>query len=431
MFTLNCETSIEYENHVRIDRICHIIATGTFLMKPFADLSKTREGYLLIADITGYTRYLSESELEHAQETLTALLELLVENTRPPLVISRLAGDAVISYGLRGDFFQGQTFIEKIEDLYVTFRKAIERLVLNNTCRCNACANISTLDLKFFIHYGTFGIQRISNYTELVGSDINLLHRLLKNTVTEATGIKAYALYTDAAIRMLDVGELVETMRLHHEAYEHLGEVKVWVQDMHPVWETKRGATAVAFPSDRTWTSFDVVIGMPRERVWDYLVQPEFRNTLIGSDRMEIANRSNGRIAPGSVYQCYHGDKLVPQTILEWQPFESMIVQELSPLHPDVSAISEYRLEPVEGGTRLTKTSARPAGPLLGRILLRLLTPVFIPIVRRAFEAFKHQIESDYRAQYEAEEGVAIFTGEQIRLSAGDSLRDSSGDQPD
>src|SRR3990172_8390263 len=133
-------------------------------------MSKTNEGYLLIADITGYTRYLSESELEHAQETLTALLELLVENTRPPLVISRLAGDAVISYGLRGDFFQGQTFIEKIEDIYV---------------------------------YGTFGIQRISNHNELVGNDINRVRRLLKNSVTETTGFRAFALYTDAAIRML------------------------------------------------------------------------------------------------------------------------------------------------------------------------------------------------------------------------------------
>jgi len=216
--------------------------------------SKTYEGYLLIADITGYTRYLSESELEHAQETLTALLELLVENTRPPLVISRLAGDAVISYGLRGDFFHGQTFIEKIEDIYVTFRKAIERLVLNNTCRCNACANISLLDLKFFIHYGTFGIQRISNHNELVGSDINLVHRLLKNSVTEMTGFRAYALYTDAAIRMLEVGELAETMTPHHEAYEHLGEVAVWVQDMHPVWERKRSAIAITLPPGRIWS---------------------------------------------------------------------------------------------------------------------------------------------------------------------------------
>lgn len=375
-------------------------------------MSKTYEGYFLIADITGYTRYLSESELEHAQATLTALLELLVENTGPPLVISRLAGDAVISYGLRADFFQGQTFIEKIEETYISFKKAIERLVLNNTCRCNACINISTLDLKFFIHFGTFGIQRISDHDELVGSDVNLLHRLLKNNVTEATGFRAYALYTDAAIRMLDVGGLVESMALHHEAYEHLGEVKVWVQDMHSVWEKKRSTTAITFPSDRIWTRFEVDIHMPRERVWDYLIQPEFRNTLIGADRMEIANRSNGRVAPGSIYQCYHGDKLVPQTILEWQPFESMIVRELSPLLPEVSAINEYRLDPVEGGTRLTKASSRPTGPLLGRLLLRLLAPVFIPIVKRAFETFKHQIESDYRAHRVAPEAEAAFTGE-------------------
>jgi hypothetical protein len=66
--------------------------------------------------------------------------------------------------------------------------------------------------LKFFIHYGTFGIQRISGHDELIGSDINLLHRLLKNSVTETTGVRAYALYTDAAIQMLAVGDLVETM---------------------------------------------------------------------------------------------------------------------------------------------------------------------------------------------------------------------------
>jgi hypothetical protein len=88
-------------------------------------MSNSHVGYLLIADITGYTRYLSESELEHAQATLMALLELLVENTRPSLIISRLAGDAVIGYGLQEDFFLGQAFIEKIEDTYVTFRKAL------------------------------------------------------------------------------------------------------------------------------------------------------------------------------------------------------------------------------------------------------------------------------------------------------------------
>lgn len=43
-------------------------------------------GPILIADITGYSRYLNESELVHAEQTLSAFLELLVEQTRPPFM---------------------------------------------------------------------------------------------------------------------------------------------------------------------------------------------------------------------------------------------------------------------------------------------------------------------------------------------------------
>ena len=117
------------------------------------------------------------------------------------------------------------------------------------------------------------------------------------------------------------------------------------------------------------------------------------------SRRKLDSKRTHGRIAPGSVYQCYHGAKLVPQTILEWQPFERMIVKELSPMFPSTSAISEYRLDSTEEGTRLTKIMAHPTGPFLGRTLIRLLMPVFIRLVNRAFEAFKLEIEKDFRSQ--------------------------------
>ena len=38
--------------------------------------------------------------------------------------------------------FQGQTFVELIEDTYVAFRRAIDLMVVNTTCECNACRNI-------------------------------------------------------------------------------------------------------------------------------------------------------------------------------------------------------------------------------------------------------------------------------------------------
>lgn len=393
-------------------------------------MSDIHEGCLIIADITGYTRYLKESELKHAQDTLTALLELLVEKTRPPLVISRLAGDAVISYGLAENFFHWQTFVEKIEDTYVAFRKAIDLLVINNTCRCNACANISNLDLKFFIHYGTFGIQHISDHDELVGSDINLLHRLLKNSVEEKTGYRGYTFYTEAVIKHFDVTDAVESMTPHREVYEHLGEVKGWVQDMHPVWEKKRSEQLIAFPGDNIKGRYAVDIRMPREQVWDYLVQPEFRKTLIGSDKMEISNRSQGRIGPGSIYQCYHGDKVIPQTILEWQPLERMIVKELFPLNPATSFLSEYRLDSTDNGTVLTRSIGSARGPILGRLLLRLLMPIFDRMTSRQTAKFADTIESDYQKRIDETRDVLVPGQDQIRRAAAESLQDLENGQP-
>ncbi len=265
-------------------------------------MAAPNRGLLLIADITGYTDYLNESELEHAQETLSALLELLIEHTRPPLIISRLAGDAVISYALQGAFPGGQTFVEMLEDTYVAFRRAIELMVLNNTCQCNACANVSALDLKFFVHEGRFGVQRLSAHDELVGSDVNLIHRLLKNHVVEATGVRAYTLYTDAAVKYLELEEISIAMLPHAETVEHIGEVRLWVQDMHPVWQRKWDSVQVTIPPERIAQQLEIEIEVPPELVWDYLGIPEFRSIVIGSDRQEILHRKEGRIAPGTVF---------------------------------------------------------------------------------------------------------------------------------
>ncbi len=65
-----------------------------------------------------------------------------------------------------------------------------------------------------------------------------------------------------------------------------------------------------------------------------------------------MAKRRRGR-GEGSIYQCYHGDHPVPQTILEWEPFERMIVREVAQVAPSVSTVNEYRVETTRSGTKL------------------------------------------------------------------------------
>ena len=362
----------------------------------------------MIADITGYTMYLSQSELDHAQEILTALLELLLDHTRPPLVLSRLAGDAVISYGLSDNFYKGQTFLEVIEDTYVAFRKAIEQMVLNNTCRCKACANISNLDLKFFIHYGDFAIQHIGrtgtvrlteaerfrDHDELVGSNVNLIHRLLKNQVTEQTGLSAYTLYTSQAVEHLNLPGLVETLISLEETYEHLGRVQIWVQDMHPVWEQKHAAMHVVIPPDQVLGQFETEIAMPPDRVWDYLTDPRTLNHLIRADRLEVSHLAHGRVDTGTVYKCIHGNQTTPLTILEWQPFERILMQCAMPV-PGCHSLMEMRIVPSPNGTRLLQIFSKTRGPLPGRLASDLMMKGMAKKMKEDLESFRRDIEAD------------------------------------
>jgi len=356
----------------------------------------TRFGYFLIADITGYTQYLSVSELDHAQQTLTALLNLLIEHTKPPLIISRLAGDAVISYGLREGFLSGQVFIEMIEDTYVSFRRLLELMVRNTTCPCNACRNIGSLDLKFFVHYGEFAVQRLDAHDELVGSDVNMVHRLTKNHVTEATGLKAYTLYTRAAIEQLGLADEVDQFTALEETYEHLPPVQVFIQDMHPVWEAKRDALQVMIGPEDELYRLETEIAAPREAVWNYFVQPEHFNVLLGGDRTAIVQRKRGRVAVGSVYQCFHGDSYITNTVVGWHPFDDFVVQFLVPT-PLAGAICqvEIRLEETDLGTHFAEIIGKSTGPLLARLTADAGMKARQDHIRELVATFKKHIEDD------------------------------------
>jgi hypothetical protein len=49
-------------------------------------MAATEKGFLVIADISGYTSFLRNSELDSAAEHLRAFLDILIEHTKPWLI---------------------------------------------------------------------------------------------------------------------------------------------------------------------------------------------------------------------------------------------------------------------------------------------------------------------------------------------------------
>lgn len=357
-------------------------------------------GFVLIADITGYTMYLTESELAHAQGTLTDLLELLVNTTRPPFVVAQLEGDAVMSYAFEDGFVDTQTFLERVDKTYVEFRRAIELMVLNNACGCNACANVSALDLKFFVHHGTFVIQPVGDVSQLMGTDINLVHRLLKNSVTADTGQRAYLLLTQAAIDALGLAPDAERLVAHRESVADFGEVSVWVKDMHPTYEAVRESERILYESNQVLVTLRTDIPLPIDAVWAYANQSEFRNFIIGSDSYEVLDRMSGRISEDSTYQCYHGRMTVTQVVLDWIPFERVALRQviLSGKRP-TTTILDLRFSSNDTGTRFCQMVTRPSGPPLRRSMAALMLRMSARRAQTMIEEFRDRVVEDYHSR--------------------------------
>ena len=382
----------------------------------------SQQGYLVISDITGYTAFLSESELEHAEDSLRSLLNLLLEHTKPPLLLSRLEGDAVISYAHQGSFSQGQTLVEVIESTYVAFRQALERMVRNTTCACNACRNIPTLDLKFFVHFGTFMLQHLTSYTELVGSDVNLIHRLTKNTITEKTGFKAYTVYTQAAVDALEIGDLCGRMTPHSETYEHLGTVTTHVQDMHAVWESEREKVRVVVGPEEALSSVEEDFPLPPALLWDYFANPEYRALLHGAESQPVTGRRDGRIGTGTAYYCAHGESVTPETIVDWQPFEQ-VTSEMRSILPKVTALTTVRLDPIDNGTKATLILGKSRGPLVYRIVNDLAARLIMPrVLRKGCRDLRERIEEEIKQGKVVPSVPADVSPEQLQEALSESL---------
>ena len=72
-------------------------------------------GFFLITDISGYTQFLTESELIHANEILQSLFQSQLEDIKSPFHITSYRGDAIQSYAISDDLARPDMILEMIE----------------------------------------------------------------------------------------------------------------------------------------------------------------------------------------------------------------------------------------------------------------------------------------------------------------------------
>src|SRR5687767_15082912 len=206
-------------------------------------------GFLVIADLTGYTAYLSTSELEHAPAIAGDLLETIVGRLEPPFRLAKFEGDAAFLYVEDGRS-DGSLLLDAIEAAYLAFRRRLRSIDQASDCDCNSCRLAPRLDLKLFVHHGSFVRGRIAGRDELAGSDVILVHRLLKGaTGTHAPG-DGYAVFTQSAVQALGLEPAALGWTSEERSIEHLGNVATFTFDLEARWQAEAGVSRIDIRSE-------------------------------------------------------------------------------------------------------------------------------------------------------------------------------------
>jgi hypothetical protein len=285
----------------------------------------TQHGYLVIADISGYTSFVAGTELDHSHEILSDLLETICVQIEKLLTIHKLEGDAVFAYVPEALVARGETILELIEATYLAFRDRQTDIKRATTCTCRACQNIPSLDLKFIMHHGDYILQQVRSIREMVGSDVNLIHRLLKNHVAEATGWRAYLMITEACLSHLDLK--LEGAYEQMESYEHLGEIKTINIDLHQRYRELKEARRFVIAEKDAHLYFTVDFPTPPPLTWEWLQDPSRRNVWGGGVHWYSGDRPKGRAGSGASNHCAHGKSVNTEVTLDWRPFDYSTVE--------------------------------------------------------------------------------------------------------
>jgi hypothetical protein len=220
-------------------------------------LPKPELAYFAIADISGYTSFLAGVELDHAQDIIADLMNTVVKALRPPFRLAKFEGDAAFVYAVT-DKVDGSLLQDIIESAYFRFRRRLRDVKQASTCECKACVAMGDLDFKFVVHHGEMVRQKIGGREELAGRDVILVHRLLKNTVSEKVGSRAYVVYSDACITTMGMDPVAQGLIEHHESIDIIGDVSLWLRDLSKAWKNESESTHVS-QGDASGCLFELV----------------------------------------------------------------------------------------------------------------------------------------------------------------------------
>ncbi len=140
------------------------------------------ESLLFISDISGFTKFVQTTEVEHSEHVISELLEVLINANTQSLQLAEIEGDALFFFK-ENQIPSQEKLLAQVESMYTAFYSHLKMMETNRICPCNACVSAQKLRLKIIAHCGDFQFLKVQESRKPFGEAVIQAHRLLKNSV--------------------------------------------------------------------------------------------------------------------------------------------------------------------------------------------------------------------------------------------------------
>lgn len=177
---------------------------------------------ILIPDISGYTEFMTSTELDHAAHAINMLMSTMIQAVGDEYDVSEVEGDAVLLVR-KGAPPSKKEIVNTCMRIFSAFHFQRKFMQQRTVCPCGACQAIINLSLKFIAHYGPLVETKVGRFTKQSGVDMIVAHRLMKNNIENSE----YLLITDKL--MSELADASETLQMDWlaavEEYNSIGKI--------------------------------------------------------------------------------------------------------------------------------------------------------------------------------------------------------------
>lgn len=181
---------------------------------------------ICIPDISGFTQFMSEVDIELSSKIIPALLNRIIYSNKIGLKVSEIEGDAVLFFR-RGSLPSFKVLVDQCKLFYTDFYLQMEDLIAQNSHKFESHLIPKILGLKIVLHFGEdVGAVRVGNNIKLMGEDVIIAHRLLKNSIES----NEYLMLSEDLLKHYNKDHIDSEMYWsklvsNSDDYEHIGKV--------------------------------------------------------------------------------------------------------------------------------------------------------------------------------------------------------------